>query len=307
MRIAVVSNTDSFIPFVYTLAAQQLQVHIFFSPPKDPFVQQKVRAFVTQQRLSLTEEKNPDKDLYQWLQKGNYDICFVLGYPHLIKLDRLKGCITQLFNIHFGPLPEFRGPVPVFWQLKKGVEKVGLTIHKLSSKFDDGPVVWMKQVANLPHYNYEAVNQLLSQVCIEGVIFILRLAMHHLPIAEITINKANAAYQKRPVLNDILINWQEMTAEEICNLVRAGNPWNKGAITFFKTQEMKLMDAIVVNNLQGYPADTKAGTIIQIEKELLICCKNSTAINVNMLFYNDCYIPSYQCKHWGFAVGQSLG
>ncbi|EHQ27899.1 methionyl-tRNA formyltransferase [Mucilaginibacter paludis] len=307
MRIGVISNTDSFIPFAYTLAAQQLQVYVFFSPPKDAFVHQKVLAFVKQAKLSFTEETNANNDLYHWLQGGNYDICFILGYPHLIRLDRLIKCPTLLFNIHFGPLPGFRGPVPVFWQLKNGIDKIGLSIHKLSSKFDAGPVVWAKETNDLPHYNYQLVNKLFSQLCIEGVFYILQLLAHRMPIPEIDTSKLTSAYHKRPVLSDVLINWQIMSSVAICNLVRACNPWNKGALTSFNGQEIKLIDATIVTQASNLATKTKPGTIVEAEHRLLIYCKDDNLININMLFYNECFIPGYQCKYLGLNKDTELG
>lgn len=305
MRIGIISNTDSFIPFTYTLATQGLQVHVFFSPAPDQFVNQKVAAFIEQTKISFTEEKNTGQDVYQWLKKGNYDVCFILGYSQLIKLDRLKAIPTRLFNIHFGPLPGFRGPVPVFWQLKSGIGKVGLAIHQLSEKFDDGPVVWTKSVPDLPHYNYQSVNDLLGQLCVEGVFYILNLLMRDLPLPYVNTADAIMAYHKRPGLNEVLINWDKMDAVEICNLVRAGNPWNKGALSFFKGQEVKLIDAVVISSQE--PIQYPAGTIISGQNGLHIYCRDGKIIHVNMLFFNNAFLPSYFVNTMGMVSGEKFG
>jgi methionyl-tRNA formyltransferase len=305
IRIGIISNTDSFIPFTYTLAAQGLQVHVFFSPSPDVFVNQKVAAFIQQSKIPYTEERNTTKDIYQWLQNGNYDVCFMLGYAHLIKLDRIRSQTIRIFNIHFGPLPGFRGPVPVFWQLKKGAETVGLAIHELSPKFDDGPVVWQKNTPNLPHYNYQSVNDLLGRLCVEGVFYILQLLMQRMPLPHVNTINTPMAYQKRPGLNDVLIDWGGMTAADICNLIRAGNPWNKGALTFFKGQEVKLMDAVIVADFsdKGF----SAGTIIADEQCLHIYCQDGRVLNINMLFFCDAFLPTYLGKTMGLVKGEKLG
>jgi len=305
MRIGIISNTDSFIPFTYTLAAQGLQVYVFFSPSPDQFVNQRVAAFVQQTNISFTEEKNTEQDVYQWLKKGNYDVCFILGYSWLIRLDRLKNNTTLLFNIHFGPLPGFRGPVPVFWQLKKGINSVGLTIHRLSEKFDDGPVVWMKESPNLSHYNYQSVNDLLSQLCVEGVFFILRLLMQRMPLPYIDTKNMVMEYQNRPGLKDVLINWEEMNASEICNLVRACNPWNKGALSFFKGQEVKLMDAVIIGDTDA--RQLPAGTIVSDQQCINIYCRDAKIINVNTLFFNNAFLPAYFVKTVGLVNGEKFG
>lgn len=305
MRIGIISNTDSFIPFTHTLAAQNLQVYVFFSPSPDQFVNQKVAAFIQQINISFTEEKNVTQDLYQWLKKGNYDVCFMLGYAKLIKLDRLKTCATKFFNIHFGPLPGFRGPVPVFWQLKNGMDKVGLAIHQLSEKFDDGPVIWTKRVPNLSHYNYQSVNDILSQLCVEGVFYIMNLLMHGLPLPYINNAGMVMAYYKKPGLNEILINWEKMDAIEICNLIRACNPWNKGALTFFKGIEVKLMDAVIID--EEVTEDYFAGSIIADENSLHVYCRDAKVLNINMLFFNYAFLATYFAKTMGIVAGEKFG
>jgi len=307
IRIGIISNSDTFIPLAYTLAAQQLQVYLFYSPSPDDFINQKVHGFAKQCPIPLEEEKNSAKDLYRWLLAGKYDACFIIGYKYLIRLEKLSGCVTPLFNVHFGPLPAFRGSVPIFWQLKQGVEKLGLAIHRLSPKFDDGPVVWAKETYNLPHYNYQLVNLLFSQLCVEGVFFVLSCMMSKMPLPEIKQTSSVAAYQKKPGLNDVLVNWQQMEATEICNLVRACNPWNKGAVSIFKGQEVKLMDATIVNSIEKVSATEAAGKIVNIGEFLHIQCKDDKILNVNMLFFQDSFIPAYQCKHLGLVKGQKLG
>jgi len=289
---------------VYTLAAEKLQVYLYYSPSADEFTNQKVRAFAKQAAVPLAEEKNKDHDLYQWLLKGAFNACFVIGYKHLIRINRLRNCSTQLFNIHFGPLPSFRGPAPVFWQLKLGLEKIGLSIHRLTEKFDDGPVVWMKETENCSYYNCRLVNQLFSQMCIEGAFYVLSCLKGGIPLANIDRSRITPAYHRRPVLSDVLINWQQMGAIEICNLVRAGNPWNKGAITSFNGQEVKLMDATIFSARQSKPA--AAGAIINDEHVLHIGCQDGNILNVNMLFYQECFVPSYLCRQFGLTKGKQL-
>ncbi|MGA2315978.1 MAG: formyltransferase family protein [Thermodesulfobacteriota bacterium] len=59
----------------------------------------------------------------------------------LIDLPRL-GCI----NIHHAPLPRYRGMMPNFWQLYHGEKSVGITIHKINQKIDEGEIILQKQV-----------------------------------------------------------------------------------------------------------------------------------------------------------------
>ena len=300
MHIGIISNSDEFIPLAHTLANQGLQVCIFLSPPPDHYLLQKVTGWLQASAIPFSVEENHQTDVYRWLEKSKPDILFVLGYKYLLDVKKVK---VPAFNIHGGPLPSFRGPVPVFWQLKLGQPFVELSIHRLSARFDVGPVVWKKRTDNLPHYNYSFVQQLFSGLCIEGVLFILHQLQQQLSIPDIKVDGIVPAYHKRPQLADVLINWQQMNGAEICNLVRACNPWNKGALTVFNQQEVKIMDAVVVDITD--PAT--AGTILNDDELLLVACADNTVININMLYSNEFFMPAYQAAEWGFSRGKVFG
>lgn len=311
MRIGVISDSDAFIPLTYTLAAGKLQVYLYFAPSPDEFINQKAEAFARQAHIPVTKEKNADHDLYQWLKNGSFDVCFVIGYKHLIRLNRLANCPTQLFNIHFGPLPSYKGPIPVFWQLKHGCKNLGVSIHKLTDRLDGGPLVWFKETPNQDHYNFKTATQVLSQLCIEGVIFILNCLAAKRSIPVFDRSDVIPAWYKRPGLNDVLIDWKTMDAVTICNLVRACNPWNKGAITFYNGQEVKLMDAEALR-----PEETDAGQkdknfpggmITEDDGCLHIRCCDGSTIRSNMLFFYESYVPAYHCDVFGLRKGEKLG
>ena len=80
------------------------------------------------------------------LRRKNLDLIISIAAPtifkqELIDLPRL-GCI----NIHHAPLPRYRGMMPNFWQLYHGEKAVGITIHKINTKIDEGEIILQKQV-----------------------------------------------------------------------------------------------------------------------------------------------------------------
>jgi len=70
---------------------------------------------------------------------------FILKKP-LLSLPPL-GCI----NIHHAPLPRYRGMMPTFWQLYHGESSVGLTIHYMSEKLDNGSALLQDRLAVEKH------------------------------------------------------------------------------------------------------------------------------------------------------------
>ena len=301
MKIGIISGGDHFIQLAYTLASQGLQVCIFFSPTEDTIAQQKVQAFIHSTKLPMQTERDPDTDVYYWLETTRPEVVFVYGYRYLLDVKRFAG--VPAFNIHSGPLPSFRGPSPVFWQLKTGQPTLGFTIHVLSEKFDAGQVVWTKSIPDQPHYHYGLVTQMCAQICIEGVWGILSAIQQRIPLPVINTENQPAKYHKRPQLQDVMINWEKMTPQEVCNLIRACNPWNKGAITVFNGHELKLMDG-APTDLQ---TDLAPGTILIKDDVMYITCAGGTTIRTNMLHLQDGYIPTYHAGMYGIRHGVKLG
>lgn len=297
MKIGIISDSDSFVPTARALVSQKIQVALFYAPSPDSYTNQVVDIFTRQFRIPTTREKNPKTDIYYWFRREQFDVCFIIGYNQLIALDKLNGLSTQLFNIHFGLLPAFRGPSPIFWQLKRGIENIGLCIHGLNEKYDNGPVYWKKEIPNLSHYNLKYVSLIFSELCVEGIFFILQYLLTKVPLLEITHSSATSGYQHRPSFKDVSVNWANMTSNEICNLIKACNPWNKGAITFWKRQEIKLMDGKVTDS-----CNATAGKIIDLNEKLKIATIDGKSIEVSMIYYLDSYWSAYHLTQLGFNI-----
>jgi methionyl-tRNA formyltransferase len=61
--------------------------------------------------------------------------------PALLALPR-HGCL----NVHPSLLPELRGPEPLFWALRSGAERSGVTVHLMDAGLDTGDIVLQSDV-----------------------------------------------------------------------------------------------------------------------------------------------------------------
>jgi methionyl-tRNA formyltransferase len=87
--------------------------------------------------------KDPNSSAYISEIKSRRPDCLVsVACPHILKADILSlpplGCI----NIHHAPLPQYKGMMPTFWQLYHGQKRVGLTIHYMSARVDEGDALY---------------------------------------------------------------------------------------------------------------------------------------------------------------------
>jgi len=74
-------------------------------------------------------------------QVKEVDIVFSIAASEIFQSTLLNAPKYGCFNIHSGPLPNYKGMMPVFWQMLNGEKKIGITIHKMVEKLDAGEIV----------------------------------------------------------------------------------------------------------------------------------------------------------------------
>jgi len=79
-----------------------------------------------------------DRAFLQRLKDRDPDVIISVACPYILNREVLalppKGCI----NIHHAPLPRYKGMMPTFWQMFHGEQNVGITIHYMNTRLDEG-------------------------------------------------------------------------------------------------------------------------------------------------------------------------
>lgn len=78
--------------------------------------------------------------LVGWLQSLQPDVVCVTCFPWRIPPSLLAIPTYGFLNLHPASLPDYRGPAPLFWQLRDGVQPSGVTIHWMNERFDTGAI-----------------------------------------------------------------------------------------------------------------------------------------------------------------------
>lgn len=301
MRIGIVSGSGICIPLLYHLKASGEEVELYFGDvPYTDKDREAVPIFCSSNQVKLTRETQKSQ-LYEWLGAFKPDVVFVSGYSHKIDVKRCRELKHGIYNIHFGKLPGYRGPNPVFWQLKNGDATIGMCIHELTRSFDAGPVVWQQELKNEPHFNYTWINQVFSNLQVQGVQYLLGLFKQGRTPDRQAQDEKKAAYQPRPKLNDVLIQWQKMKPESIIHLVKACNAWNYGAITAFNGMEVKILDALVGSQSSN---DKLPGTVIGVGNTLTVACCDGRSVEIGFLSINGVFLPARLTVYFGLGSGQ---
>jgi len=68
------------------------------------------------------------------------DVALCASFPSRIPDDALAAPRHGILNSHPALLPRYRGPNPIGWALRNGDAQIGLTLHRMTSEFDAGPI-----------------------------------------------------------------------------------------------------------------------------------------------------------------------
>ncbi len=66
------------------------------------------------------------------------------------------------FNLHPSLLPAYRGPAPLFWQLKDGLDQTGISVHRVEARIDAGPILLQQAHQIGPEDNLATLNAMLA-------------------------------------------------------------------------------------------------------------------------------------------------
>ena len=188
-------------------------------------------------------QKQSQEDLLMhWIDRCQPDLVMVMTYPYLIPSSLLSLPRMGFLNFHPGPLPSFRGPDPIFWQIKRGVSDSCITVHRMDSTYDTGPVVSTIPLTIEPHATYRMVmNTFFDNLAAALPELIRRVHLPELPVIPQPAQSSN--FDPVPSFEHLLIDWDTMSAEQIVNLIRASNPDRGGASTLFRGVPVQFLEA----------------------------------------------------------------
>jgi len=191
--------------------------------------------------------------------------CYSRHLPKSIISIAKKGC----FNLHPSLLPQFRGPAPLFWQFRQGVESFGITLHRVIDEFDAGNIVGKKEVSvEDGAVNYE-VTELLAHAASSLIIDMLNNIDNNC-LVEKPQNNTISSYQSFPSKNNFSVDtsWK---AKRIYNFIKA---YKGEGISF--VCEINNIKFVLVDAYSYQEKSFKNNDILVIEGELITFkCENS--------------------------------
>jgi methionyl-tRNA formyltransferase len=105
----------------------------------------------------VTVDNPNSSDFVQGIKNRNSDLIVSVACPFILKKLLLSTPPLGCINIHHAPLPRYKGMMPTFWQLYHGERTVGLTVHYMGEKLDEGDALLQESLTVEPGESLDAL------------------------------------------------------------------------------------------------------------------------------------------------------
>ncbi len=255
--------------------------------------------------FSTISAQHTEADLKEWIENAGADVVVVQTFPHRIPASCLSLPPLGFYNIHPSPLPDYKGPDPIFWQICNNESETGVTLHKMEESFDTGPILHIEKVPVDIGDTYGIVESNLSFAAIQALQAFLScesIASHLKPQ-----EKGAGHFQSKPGTEHLVIDWVNMPAAQIQALVRACNPRHNGAISFFRDVLTRLLE-VTIQPLERIPK-LAPGTVIagDATRGLQVLTCDEKAMHLNVLHIEEGYFSGKQfCEIFEVGLGEKF-
>ncbi len=185
------------------------------------------------------------------------EILLVSCYPARISEQVLTRFPGGCYNIHPSPLPAWRGPSPIFWQLRAGKPHIGVSLHAMTNCYDSGPLLGRCRFPARRPLSWSALHARAGRL---GA----RLVKKHLvrPSARRTPRRqdeARASFQPLPRMRDFEVD-SRWSIEHALNFIQGvsgiGRPWvrgNTGEVRFIQSASVAAKHAPGLSEVGNFP------------------------------------------------------
>ncbi|RYZ31188.1 MAG: hypothetical protein EOP49_39425 [Sphingobacteriales bacterium] len=306
MKIAILCNDKLAIPAVSQLAAARI-VSAVAMPVMSLEARQVLQQVCAQHGVpfyDLTKE-SLEANLSEMLLQHRPDLVLVKTFPWKIPHSLLSIPRYGFVNFHYAPLPQWAGANPLFWMIRNGATEAGLSVHQMTEAIDCGPLLMQHR---FPMEGSITYGMLATRLAMLGAqltpVFLQQLLSGQ--CRPVQMEKAQMQWYPRPSASDVVIDWQLMEAIVVERLVRACNPWNRGAAASFKGWSFGITDGFASVS-QPVSGTSVPGTITGIsDKALHIACKGGTVFHCNIIYTEEGFYTGDKLTLFGIKAGDVL-
>ena len=206
---------------------------------------------------------NKDEE-YDYIKKINPNVVIVVAYGQIIPKKILDLSETIFLNIHASILPKWRGAAPIQRAIMNLDNETGISIMRIVSKLDSGPVMMNSKISISKEINYDELSKKLSNLGAKLILNSLELIQND-KANFIDQDENEATYAKKIDKKESKLNWRS-PAKKIIAKINALYP-NPGSWLEYNGSRIKIIKAIEVK-LSGEPGEI-------LKKNFTIACSEN--------------------------------
>lgn len=303
MRIALLTDNAAAAPLAAILAQQSVLCGVFI-PKGFPKASKALAQTIDASYIFKAGQnaQNGIPALSEWLLTIQPDAIYILSFPwilpkHIFNMPP-KGC----YNFHLGLLPEMRGADPIFECIRQQKLTSGVTIHHVTAGIDHGHIVAQEEVVVYPFYTYGILSAELSNIAATlGEQLSTQLLQGDSP-AGYPQNEAKAQYFPAVRAEDLYIDWDHQSADDIYALVNASNPIiSQGIVSYLQDWALGLISVSIVD--KEADSELPPGSVLVENQYPLIATCDGRYIKPEIIYLNEGYFIGSQLLLFGLETG----
>lgn len=226
------------------------------------------------------------------LDEWQASIGIIANFPHLLSTSVLAYFASSIYAIHASPLPAYRGPDPLYWQIRNREPSTSVVLHRASAEANGGEVILERTLTIHP---LDTLSSLANQVAWQAAALTEELLQQPTQIPALSDSQPKPvwaeagppgkSFARYPADADITIDWQSIDAQTISAMCRAGAGTPCAACFNINGIPLVLLQATPVDQpLYG----TKPGTVLFIgDPEGLIVSTLDGALRLDIISCGD--------------------
>jgi methionyl-tRNA formyltransferase len=170
--------------------------------------------------------------------------CFSLRIPHaILKIPRF-GCL----NVHPSLLPANRGPEPLFWTFREGLQQTGVTIHMMGEGMDTGDIVVQKAIEIPDGISYA---QLEARCATLGGGLLARSVwdLYKGLATPVKQDETKTVHHPFPSVDDFVVNTAEWDAQHVYNFICGIASWGEPITLQVSNTSIRVKEAISYSHM----------------------------------------------------------
>ncbi len=212
------------------------------------------------------------KDQPVALTAGSYDYLVSSSFPYRILAAECNAARLAAVNLHGAILPKYKGKNAGVWALINDEKRVGMTMHRISEKFDAGEIL---------HIDIHEINDGMSLQEIQGLLdrsvpklvnFLLSGEVFKLPRPVIG---SESIFWRARTIHDSRINWH-VPARKTFLFIRALSREPIYAYSHYNGVQYRIKRAMLSSQTSG----SLPGAVVNMDDRLYVVCGDGRCLEI---------------------------